>query len=238
MNLGYECLSELEAAIGYNFSDKELLMTALTHSSFANELKINKCEYNERLEFLGDAVLEIVVSEFLYFNEPDVNEGSLSKHRASLVCEKALAECARRIELGKYLRLGKGETLCGGASRDSIISDAMEAVIGAVYLDGGLEEAKKLINAYVLFDLDKRDLYKDCKSALQELCQARFSDRAYYDLLGEAGPEHDRTFKVRARCGEMVLAEGEGRTKKAAEQLAASRSIEMIKSMSIVASRG
>ncbi len=228
MNHGYEGLRELEASIGYEFSDKELLMTALTHSSFANELKINKCEYNERLEFLGDAVLEIIVSEFLYFHEPDVNEGSLSKHRASLVCEKALAECARRISLGKYLRLGKGELLCGGASRDSIISDAMEAVIGAVYLDGGITKAKELIDGFVLFDLDKRDLYKDSKSALQELCQAKFKDRAVYDLLDEVGPEHDRIFKVRAKCGQRILAEGEGRTKKAAEQAAASRSLELI----------
>lgn len=214
-------LKMLEEHIGYCFQDESLLRQALTHSSFSNEQKINKAGNYERLEFLGDAVLELVTSEFLFREFPDVPEGELTKQRAAMVCEPALSFCAKELELGKYLRLGKGEESTGGRKRDSITSDVMEAIIGAIFLDGGLEKAKDFIHRFVLTDLEDRQLFYDSKSSLQELVQGKFKKEVIYNMLGESGPEHDKTFYASVSMDGETLGEGRGRTKKAAEQQAA-----------------
>ena len=224
MQEGYT-LQTLEERIGYRFRDGMLLTQALTHSSFTNEQKINKAKNYERLEFLGDAVLELVSSEFLFREYPQVPEGELTKLRASMVCEPSLAFCARDLELGKYIRLGKGEESTGGRSRDSIISDAMEALIGAIYLDGGMEKAKAFIQRFILSDLEDKQLFYDSKSNLQELIQGRLKKEIRYELIDECGPEHDKTFRVAVHMGDEVLGEGQGRTKKAEEQQAAYKAL-------------
>ncbi|MBQ7925205.1 MAG: ribonuclease III [Lachnospiraceae bacterium] len=214
-------MEELEQRIGYVFRDKQLLRQALTHSSFTNEQRINKAQDYERLEFLGDAVLELVSSEYLFQQYPRVPEGELTKRRASVVCEPSLAFCARDIDLGKYMRLGKGEEATGGRKRDSIIADVMEAVIGAIYLDGGMEPARKHIMKYILSDLEDKQLFFDSKSNLQELIQGKLKKEFSYILIEESGPEHDKTFLVEVRMEGECLGKGTGRTKKAAEQQAA-----------------
>lgn len=214
-------LSALEEIIGYRFENRELLKQALTHSSYANERCINKSENYERLEFLGDAVLELVSSEFLFRVNPGLPEGKMTKLRASMVCESALAFCARDIRLEEYILLGKGEECTGGRRRDSITSDVMEAVIGAIYLDGGMAPAKAYIDRFVLSDLEHKKLFYDSKSNLQEVVQGKFKKSLEYELLDVCGPEHDQTFRVQVRMGEEVLGTGEGHTKKAAEQQAA-----------------
>lgn len=216
-----EAIEKLEKKIGYSFRDKNLVIQALTHSSFMNEQKIRKAGDYERLEFLGDAVLELVSSEFLFHEHKQVPEGELTKMRASMVCEPSLAYCAREMELGSFLRLGKGEELTGGRERDSIIADVVEAVIGAIYLDSGLEEAKRFIYRFVLNDLDKKTLFMDSKSLLQELAQGTFKEPLQYILLQEEGPEHNRNYVTEVKLGQEVLGQGNGRTKKAAEQQAA-----------------
>lgn len=220
-----EILEELQAKIGYNFKDVSLLKQALTHSSFSNEQKINKLKNYERLEFLGDAVLELVSSEFLFKENPKLPEGELTKLRASMVCEPALAYCAKDIELGSYILLGKGEEATGGRQRDSITSDVMEAVIGAIFLDGGLEPAKNHILKFILSDLDNKKLFYDSKTILQEMVQKEGGDVLHYELLSETGPDHDKTFSVVAKVGDKVVGRGAGRTKKAAEQNAAYQAI-------------
>ena len=224
MQEGYT-LRTLEERIGYQFRDEALLKQALTHSSFTNEQKINKAKNYERLEFLGDAVLELVSSEFLFREHPEVPEGELTKQRASMVCEPSLAFCARDLELGEFMRLGKGEESTGGRNRDSITSDAMEAVIGAIYLDGGMTAAKAFIDRFILSDLEDKQLFYDSKSNLQELVQGKFRQELSYELLEESGPEHNKTFRVSVHMGEEVLGEGQGRTKKAAEQQAAYKAL-------------
>lgn len=214
-------LSALEEIIGYRFENRELLKQALTHSSYANERCINKSENYERLEFLGDAVLELVSSEFLFRGSPGLPEGKMTQLRASMVCESALAFCARDIRLEEYILLGKGEECTGGRRRDSITSDVMEAVIGAIYLDGGMAPAKAYIDRFVLSDLEHKKLFYDSKSNLQEVVQGKFKKSLEYELLDVCGPEHDQTFRVQVRMGEEVLGTGEGHTKKAAEQQAA-----------------
>lgn len=214
-------LEVLENRIGYHFQNLSLLKQALTHSSFTNEQKINKTKDYERLEFLGDAVLELVSSEFLYREHPNVPEGRLTKMRASMVCEPALAFCARDLELGKFIRLGKGEESTGGRERESITSDAMEAVIGAIYLDGGMEPAKAFINRFILSDLENKVLFYDSKSNLQELIQGSLKKEFHYELLQESGPEHDKIFVVEVLMDHKSIGKGTGRTKKAAEQQAA-----------------
>lgn len=216
-----EILEELQERIGYRFNDIKLLKQALTHSSFANEQKINKLKNYERLEFLGDAVLELVSSEFLFKENPDMPEGQLTKLRASMVCEPALAYCARDIELGSYMLLGKGEESTGGRKRDSITSDVMEAVIGAIFLDGGIEEAKKYIYRFILSDLENKILFFDSKTILQEEIQKRSNAQLRYELIGESGPDHDKEFHVQAYLNDVLVGAGVGRTKKAAEQQAA-----------------
>lgn len=211
---------ELEERINYNFKNKELLKQALTHSSFTNEQKINKQKNYERLEFLGDAVLELASSKFFYLYDPDMTEGQMTKMRSSMVCEPALAYCARDIELGKYIFLGKGEEATGGRGRDSIISDVMEALIGAVYLDGGFKEAERFILDFVLSDLESKQLFYDSKTILQERVQKN-GQVLRYAILEESGPDHDKQFTVEAYIDDKAVSRGVGRTKKSAEQQAA-----------------
>ncbi len=219
----------LEQAIGYVFQNKKLLEQAMTHSSYANERRLDKLACNERLEFLGDAVLELVSSEFLFQGFPEKPEGDLTKTRASMVCEPTLAFCAREISLGNYLLLGKGEENTGGRNRDSIISDALEALIGAIYLDGGFANAKEFILHFILNDMEHKQLFYDSKTILQEMIQSMGKDAPCYELLGEEGPDHNKTFSARAMVGEEEVGRGSGRTKKAAEQMAAYRGILKIK---------
>ena len=218
-------LVKLEKKIGYTFHNKELLKQALTHSSYTNEHGLPKLASNERLEFLGDAVLELISSEFLYMKHSDMPEGELTKNRASMVCEPSLALGARDIPIGEYLRLGKGEIVTGGKERDSITSDALEALIGAIYLDGGFASAKEFIHKYVLNDLDNKKLFFDSKTILQEIVQENYSDPIVYQLLNETGPDHNKSFQVSASLNGEVLGNGIGRTKKLAEQKAAYEAI-------------
>lgn len=226
-------LESLENKIGYVFRDKNLLRQAITHSSFTNEQKINKLADYERLEFLGDAVLELISSEFLFMKYKDFSEGKLTKMRASMVCEPSLAFCARDLNLGNFLLLGKGEENTGGRKRDSITSDAMEAVIGAIYLDGGMEEAKNFIYRYILSDLENKQLFYDSKTNLQELIQGKLKKEFSYRLVEESGPEHDKVFVVEVLMEETIIGAGKGRTKKAAEQEAAYKALLMFKERGI-----
>ena len=222
-------LKLLEDRIGYHFHDISLLKQAVTHSSFTNEQKINKAKHYERLEFLGDAVLELVSSEFLFKRHPEMPEGELTKVRASMVCEPSLAFCARDLELGKFLLLGKGEDITGGRHRDSIISDAMEAVTGAIFLDGGMEPAKQFIYRFILSDIEDKQLFYDSKSNLQELIQGKLKKDFHYELRDEKGPEHDKIFEVEIFMEEESLGIGQGRTKKAAEQQAAYKALLLLR---------
>ena len=213
-------LEVLEGRIGYHFKDIYLLECALTHTSFANEQKIHRYNDYERLEFLGDAVLEMVSSAFLYNEYPDKREGELTKIRASLVCEPSLADCARHLGLPGLLRLGKGEEASGGREKESILCDVVEAVIGAMYLDSGdIEPPRRFIMKYILSDRNRTFFY-DSKSMLQEWAQG-FGGTLRYELLGESGPEHCKTYKTGVFLGDKLLGTGEGRSKKAAEQQAA-----------------
>lgn len=214
-------MQELEATIGYVFKDKALIKQALTHSSYANEMRIMKSGNYERLEFLGDAVLEMISSDFLFSKYPTMPEGQLSKLRASLVCEPALSLAAKGISLEKYFLLGKGEESTGGRDRDSIACDIMEAVIGAIYRDSGIEEAKKYIFRFILDDIEKKKLFFDAKSNLQELAQSKYKQQLSYRVIYEKGPEHDKEFGVEALLGETAVGSGKGRSKKIAEQHAA-----------------
>ncbi|MDE7198947.1 MAG: ribonuclease III, partial [Lachnospiraceae bacterium] len=194
---------------------------ALTHSSYANEMKINKYGDYERLEFLGDAVLEFVSSDFLYRERQEKGEGDLTKLRASMVCEPALAYCAREFSLEQYIFLGRGEEATGGRNRDSIVSDVMEALIGAIYLDGGIENASAFIHRFVLSDLENKQLFYDAKTILQELVQQENGGELHYELVKEEGPAHDKIFQVEAYVGEKKVGWGSGHSKKAAQQQAA-----------------
>ena len=222
-------LKELEKKISYSFSDEGLLKHAMTHSSYVNEKRLKKTDCNERLEFLGDAVLELVSSEYLFFENPKMPEGELTKLRASMVCEKALAFCARDLDLGDFLLLGKGEDATGGRKRDSITSDALEALIGAIYLDGGFANAKEFILNHVLNDLEGKRLFYDSKTILQELVQGNSEKRICYELVGEVGPDYNKSFQVEVRIGDTTYGQGIGRTKKAAEQEAAYQAILKLK---------
>ena len=215
-----EELKELENKIGYEFKEKVLLLQALTHSSFSNEQKINRYKNYERMEFLGDAVLELLSSRFFFETYPEMSEGQMTRMRSSMVCEPALAFCARDLSLGKYILLGKGEEATGGRGRDSIISDVMEAVIGAIYLDGGIEEADKFVKKYILSDLENKQLFYDSKTILQERVQ-KTGRTIVYELVSETGPDHDKTFTVEAIIDGRTAGKGQGRNKKTAEQQAA-----------------
>ena len=213
-------LDGFQKIIQYQFNNIGLLKNALTHSSYANEKKTGNYKDNERLEFLGDAVLELTSSEFIYTGNPDMNEGKMTRLRASIVCEPTLAMCARQIHLQEYIMLGKGEDLTGGRTRDSIISDALEALIGAIYLDGGFANAKEFIHRFVLNDIENKQLFYDSKTILQEVVQAHGLE-VEYELTGEEGPEHDKKFHVIAKAGDLFVVKGTGHTKKAAQQQAA-----------------
>ena len=221
-------LTEFQEMIGYHFTREGLLRQALTHSSYANERHMKKLSDNERLEFLGDAVLEIISSEFLYNQYPDLPEGDLTRIRASIVCEPTLAMCTDQIHLGEYIFLGKGEDHTGGRKRKSILSDALEAIIGAIYLDGGFANAKEFVLKYILTDIENKKLFYDSKTILQEVVQGEHEDLSYV-LTDETGPDHDKRFSVEARIGEKVVGRGVGHTKKAAEQEAAYRALLLLK---------
>jgi ribonuclease-3 len=219
-------LSKLEQTIHYTFRDAALLQRAMTHSSYINEHHLQKMDCNERLEFLGDAVLEIVSSEFLYFKYPKEPEGQLTRLRASMVCEPTLDFCARAFGLQNYLILGRGEETTGGRNRASLVSDALEALIGAIYLDGGFASAKEFILQFVLNDLEHKKLFFDSKTILQEMVQKEDgSGHLNYVLVGETGPDHEKEFHVQVCVDETVMGEGVGHTKKTAEQKAAYQAI-------------
>lgn len=225
-----EQIKEFQEKIGYQFQQEGLLRQALMHSSYANEHRMKKLSDNERLEFLGDAVLEIVTSDFLYHEHTDVPEGELTRVRASIVCEQTLAFCTRALNLGDYLFLGKGEDQTGGRKRKSILSDAFEAIIGAIYLDGGFASAKEFIHKFILKDIEHKKLFYDSKTILQEIVQSDYKGKEIeYVLTGEIGPDHDKKFVVSLVVGDKTLGEGTGRTKKAAEQEAAYRAIIKLK---------
>lgn len=213
-------IDELEKRIGYTFKERVLLQQALTHSSYANERRINKVEDYERLEFLGDAVLEVTVSEYLFRSCPEMREGEMTKMRASLVCGPTLAFCASEMNLGDFLLLGKGEEMTHGRDKENIISDVFEAIIGAIYLDGGFTNAKEFIHKFVLNDLEHKALFYDSKTILQEKVQEH-GKTVSYRVIGESGPDHDKIFTVEAIIDDKPLSKGLGRTKKAAEQKAA-----------------
>ena len=216
----------LEQKINYQFSDSSLLQHALTHSSYANEMRMSKECNNERLEFLGDAVLELVTSEYVYQEYKELSEGDLTKLRASIVCEQTLSSCARDLKLGEYLFLGKGEDASGGRIRESILSDALEAIIGAIYLDGGFTNAKEFIQNFILSSIKNKELFFDSKTILQEIIQNENNkQKIRYKLISEEGPDHNKTFTIAVFIGNDQIGIGMGRTKKAAEQEAASQAI-------------
>lgn len=222
-------LEELEKKIGYRFQDFSYLEHAMRHSSFCNEQKMNRLHNNERLEFLGDAVLELVTSEFLYVNHPTMPEGEATRKRASMVCEQSLALCAKEIDLGNYLYLGKGEELTGGRERASVTSDALEALIGAIYLDGGFTNAKEFVEKFVLNGIEEKQLFFDSKTIFQEMMQSITTEPIHYELIGEEGPDHCKTFTIELFVGERSAGRGIGKSKKAAEQAAAYDAIRKLK---------
>lgn len=222
-------MKALENNLKYCFKNKELLLNALTHSSYANEAR-NGITSNERLEFLGDSVLSIVVADYLYKEFSSLPEGELTKLRASLVCEKSLCEFSRELEIGKFLRLGKGEDKGGGRERNSILADAFEAVLAAMYLDGGMDVARKHVMRFILKELKHTDdeVFKDYKTALQEIIQRNPEESVTYYLTGESGPDHDKVFDVEVRLNSNVIGRGKGKSKKRAEQMAAKQALELM----------
>ncbi len=218
---------EFEKIIGYTFKNDKLLFEALSHSSFANETKRNS---NERLEFLGDSVLSIVVSDFLFENYKHLPEGQLTKVRASLVCESSLFEFAKTIRLGDFLMLGKGEENTGGRTRPSILADAFEAVIAAIYLDGGIECATKYILGFIPKDLNvvKANSNHDYKTILQEIIQKNPEEKVEYFLKNAVGPDHNKTFTIQVKLNSNVIGEGVGHSKKQAEQMAACEALKLM----------
>lgn len=218
-------LKDLEDTIGYSFKDKNLLLLALTHSSYANEHKKSRKGNNERLEFLGDAVLELTISDYLFHRYPNQDEGKLTKLRSSLVCEYTLSICAKDISLGKYLLLSRGEESTGGRERDSILSDAFEAIIGAIYIDGGFDKAVAFIQENLLKDVEDKQLFYDAKTILQEMVQSEGLGKLSYKLTAEEGPAHNKEFTVKVQIGDKEYASGQGKSKKSAEQIAAYQTI-------------
>ena len=222
-------MTKLEQGLGYTFRNKALLENALTHSSYANDNRERHLPDNERLEFLGDSILGFVVAEYLYRNFPDKPEGELTRIRADLVCERNLAEAAATIELGSYLLLGHGEEQGGGRKRDSIVSDAMESVIAASFMDGGFAAAKEIIDRLILSNIPKgRPRNFDYKTAFQELVQRKKDQQIHYELTGESGPDHDKHFEVEVLLNGKAVGHGVGSSKKRAEQAAAEAAIEAL----------
>lgn len=216
-----ESIRAFEEKIGYEFKNKTYIQTALTHSSFANEHK--EFNYNERLEFLGDSVLGLVVSDYLFRARNDLPEGKLTRLRANVVCEESLSAVARKINLGGHLFLGKGEKTSGGSDRDSILADATEAVIAAIYLDGGFDQAKDFILSNLRDTIAKNidgNIFRDYKTILQEIIQGN-NGKISYKLVGESGPDHDKEFEMQVKCGQDTIGIGKGKNKKEAEKEAA-----------------
>lgn len=220
-------IKDLEKAIGYRFQNITLLQNALSHSSFANERWHDSLMSNERLEFLGDSILGMVVADFLYRNYPDRPEGELTRMRADMVCETSLAKIADQIGLGQHLLLGHGEEQGGGRERSSILADAVESVIAACFLDGGMEPARVFIDRFVLCNVpEQRMRNADYKTALQELIQQQKNQVLTYELTGQSGPDHDKRFAVRVLLNGIPIGSGEGTSKKRAEQDAARNALE------------
>jgi len=222
-------IKDLEAAIGYKFHNISLLQNALTHSSYANERWHNSLLSNERLEFLGDSVLGMLVADFLYSTFPDRPEGELTRMRADMVCEHTLALVANRIRLGQHLQLGHGEERLGGRSRESILADATESVIAACFLDGGLEAAAQFVKRFILVEVPvSRPHNMDYKTALQELVQQKKNQTLTYTLVGQSGPDHDKVFAVEVCLNGETVGSGSGSSKKRAEQMAAKSAMEKL----------
>ena len=220
-------IRELQEKLGYKFADESLLIRALSHSSYVNE-NHSAGDSNERLEFLGDSVLGLVTAENFYTNYQKLPEGELTKLRAATVCEKSLAGFAQQLELGKYLLLGKGENLTGGRNRPSIQADAFEAIIAAIYLDGGMEEARKFVLKYIDEAIRQHQSFKDYKTMLQEVVQRNPGEIVEYVLVGESGPDHDKRFAVEVHLNSNVIGKGIGKSKKRAEQEAAREALELM----------
>lgn len=219
----------LENRFGYSFNNNKLLLQALTHSSYANEMKMSKEDNNERLEFLGDAVLELITSEHVYRTYDDLSEGDLTKLRASIVCEQTLSSCAKDMNIGEFLLLGKGEDSSGGRRRESILSDTLEAIIGAIYLDGGFTSAKEFISKNILNYVEHKDLFFDSKTIIQEIVQNNNNkQKIRYKLVSEEGPDHNKSFTMALFIGNEQISLGIGKTKKAAEQEAAMLAIKKL----------
>lgn len=217
-------MNVFEQIIGYEFKNKELLQTALTHSSFANEAG-GKLAFNERLEFLGDSVLGMITAEYFFTTHPEMPEGQLTKLRSAMVCEKSLFNFAQSIKLGEFMNMGKGEINTGGRQRPSILADAFESVIAAIYLDAGFEEAKKFVLGFIANAAVEEHSISDYKTALQEIVQKNHGEILEYFMVGESGPDHNKSFIVEVRLNSNVIGTGEGRSKKQAEQMAAKEAL-------------
>ncbi|MBE6808236.1 MAG: ribonuclease III [Ruminococcaceae bacterium] len=222
-------MKALQKNLDYTFKNESLLLNALTHSSYANEAR-DGVTSNERLEFLGDSVLSVIVSDYIYKQFGNLPEGELTKLRASLVCEKSLCGFSRELDLGSFLRLGKGEEKGGGRERDSILADAFEAVLAAIYLDSDLETARKFVMNFILKELKHTDdeVFKDYKTALQEIIQRNPEEYVTYILTGESGPDHDKLFEVEVHLNSNVIGKGKGKSKKQAEQMAAKQALSLM----------
>lgn len=223
-------MEELEKKLGYSFQDRALLETALNHSSYANENRAAGFESNERLEFLGDSVLGQIVASYLFLTYPKMPEGQMTRLRAELVCEQSLHSVAQKLELGRYIKLGRGEEHTGGRQRESILADAVEAVIAAMYLDGGIEVSRRFIGTYILSGFEAEEIHTvtDYKTALQEHIQRKAGQTLIYELVSESGPDHRKTFTMRVALNGRSIGEGSGRTKKEAEQNAARAGLEAL----------
>ncbi len=225
----YKKIEEIQRIIGYRYNNIHLLYIAMTHSSYANDNKTKQSHSNERLEFLGDAVLELISSEFLFHEYPNNTEGELTKLRAGLVSESPLAQVARNLNLGQYILLGKGEENTGGRKRDSITSDAVEALLGSIYLDGGMEPAKQFALKYILKDVDEKHMFHDSKTILQEIVQKHKLGNLNYQIVNETGPDHDKRYEAECYIDKKLVGSGMGKTKKAAQQQAAYEAIKSLK---------
>ena len=222
-------MKTLETNLGYQFQNPKLLDHALTHSSYANEHHLGSISSNERLEFLGDSVLGMIVADHLYRTFPDLPEGDLTRIRANLVCEGSLVLVAKEWDLGRYLKLGKGENACGGRSRPSILADAVEAVLAAVFLDGGLAHDRDIIQRFLLDRMEQVNrASRDHKTYLQELVQRKSGQVLSYELIGESGPDHNKTFQMQVLLNSQPIGQGTGHSKKEAEQAAANAAIERL----------
>ena len=222
-------MEALEEKLGYRFQNRALLEHALTHSSYANEHRTKGLQSNERLEFLGDSVLGMITADYLYRTHPDLPEGDLTRTRAALVCEGSLVEVAQQLNLGDHLKLGKGENAGGGRQRPSIVADAVEAVLAAVYLDGGIGSARKIIQKFILDREEEKGASRDYKTALQELVQRESGQVLCYRLIGTEGPDHAKIFTAEVTLNGSAVGRGKGRSKKEAEQAAAKAAIEKVK---------